>query len=200
MIEQGIKNEDILLFIDTDSIGCLQSCITVFSNAPNRDMNDGIWYLQDDVVICGDFKELTERYDKGLVCGYCYDLDLKKNVVGEVTPRDYWYSFPCIRIPNKIARDFVDWFYTDAVNNREYSIWIKSKKYDDSMFDIYMKDYYPDYVGLNLKPNLVDHIDYLIGGSIINSTRDQKETHAVYFECSQLVDKLAKKLQKSVDD
>ena len=57
-----------------------------------------------------------------------------------------------------------------------------------------MEDYYPDAVVLNTTINLVDHVDYLIGGSIANKIRSEKETHAAYFEDKYLVKKLEEKL------
>ena len=66
----------------------------------------------------------------------------------------------------------------------------KSKKYDDTMFHIFVEDYFSDAKILNLYPNLVDHIDYLIGGSIVNYIRPEKETHAAYFDDPDVVTKL----------
>ena len=53
---------------------------------------------------------------------------------------------------------------------------------------------YPDYKVLNLKPNLVDHIDYLLGGTVINKERKNKNVRAVWFEDLDLVENLEKKL------
>ena len=53
-----------------------------------------------------------------------------------------------------------------------------------------MEDYFSQHDVLNLKPNLVDHVDYLIGGSVVNKVRAEKETHAVHFDDTNLVTKL----------
>lgn len=195
MLNQGIKDEDVTLFIDKEKRGCLETAMRAFAQASNDD--GGIWYMQDDVIICHDFKERTEQHDDGIVCGYCYELDDKKRYIGKVKPKEYWYSFPCIRIPNKIARKCANWFYNYVLYNNQYGVWIRSKKYDDTMFDLFMQDYYPLYEGLNLKPNLVDHIDYLIGGSVVNKIRPEKETHAAYFEDLYLVRELEAIMKKN---
>ena len=105
-----------------------------------------------------------------------------------------WYSFPCIYIPNKIARQCEKWFFNKAMYDNGYGVLIRTNKHDDTLFHLFVEDYYPDMKVLNLVPNIVDHVDYLIGGSIINSIRPEKETHAAYFEEEILVKNLEKLL------
>lgn len=193
MIKQGIRESTIDVYLDVNEDGCLESCMKAFMSVSNDD--DGTWHLQDDVIICRDFKQRTEEFDSGVVCGYSYALDARSNIVGFVTPKDMWYSFPCIRIPNKIARKCANWYFNHVKKERVYSVYVKSKKHDDTLFHIFMEDYYPEESVLNLVPNLVDHIDYLIGGSVINYNRPEKETHAVYFDDVDLIERLAKKLK-----
>ena len=128
MIEQGIHRDDISIYLDVGD-GCLVACMKAFLSVPNND--DGVWHLQDDIIICSDFKERTEQYDEGIVCGYCYVKDDRQRYVGEVDKRKIWYSFPCIRIPNRIAHGCGAWFYSHVLNNKEYYMWIRAKKYDD---------------------------------------------------------------------
>ena len=193
MVKQGIREQNIHVYLDYNDDGCLQSCMKSFNGMP--DDNTGTWHLQDDVIICSDFKERTLRlsslYD-GIICGYCYRFDDNRYKIGNVKAKEMWYSFPCIYIPNKVARDCANWFYNKVVNDGAYFLYVKSKKHDDTLFRIFVEDYYPNIHVTNLSPNLVDHIDYLIGGSIINNSRDVKETHAVYFEESELVKELEK--------
>ena len=197
MLKQGIKQSDILVWNDDKEIGNLESCMQSFlyTQSYKGGADDGIWHLQDDVIICRNFKELTEQYNKDIVCGYCHDGDGYKHMIGRVDTKRMWYSFPCIRIPNDIAYGCAKWFYKDVINNYEYHQWIKAKKYDDAIFHIFIEDY-TDVPILNLSPNLVDHIDYLIGYSVVNQIRGKVETRAIYFEDKDLVDNLKKSLDK----
>ena len=127
MINQGISKEDVQIYLDVNNDGCLESCMQAFMSVP-KDGNT--WHLQDDVIICHDFKERTEKdYQEDIVCGYCFVGDDKKRYIGSVSQRQMWYSFPCIQIPNKIARDCAKWFFNKAKRNPEYQVWIKMKKY-----------------------------------------------------------------------
>lgn len=197
MLAQGIRQSDILVWNDKNEIGNLESCMQSFLHAKcyYGCSDDGIWHLQDDVIICKDFKERTEQYNEGIVCGFCFYGDEYKHLIGEVVPKQMWYSFPCIRIPNNIAYECGRWFYKDVINNFQYQQWVRAKKYDDAVFKIYLIDYIGGTV-LNLKPNLVDHIDYLIGYSVINRIRGNIETRSIYFEDSYLVDELQEKLKE----
>ena len=93
-----------------------------------------------------------------------------------------WYSFPCIRIPNKLIKEFKEWMEQSALHNPEYRMWVRKNRYDDSFFMVYLQNYHPDALVYNLKPNLVQHIDYLLGGSIVNITRPTDQAISIYFE------------------
>ena len=193
MIEQGIDLYNISVYLDNEDDGCLESCMKSFLSVHND--NNSTWHLQDDILICSDFAERTLKYDiADIICGYCYELDGNKDKIGYVKSKDMWYSFPCIKIPNKIARQCAGWFYNKVIKDGAYRLYVKSKKHDDTLFHIFMEDYYPDAVVLNTTINLVDHVDYLMGGSIANKIRPEKETHAAYFEDKYLVKKLEEKL------
>ena len=106
-----------------------------------------------------------------------------------------WYSFPCIHVPRSIANECAQWYFEFVTHNSQYSMWIREKKRDDSIFWIYVQDYCDQIKTVfHMKPNIVDHVDYLIGGSIINRIRPEKETHAAYFEEEILVKNLEKLL------
>lgn len=196
MIEQGINKEDIDVYLDKNNDGCLESCMKAFLSVPNDD--ESTWHMQDDIIICSDFKQRTEElYSERIICGYCYDKDYRKNVVGKCRPKEMWFSFPCIKIPNRIAKKCAKWYFNFAKSDRAYHTLVLAKKYDDSVFCSYLMDFYPNESVLNLKPNLVDHIDYLIGGSIVNKIRPEKETHAPYFEDTYLIKELEDKLKKN---
>lgn len=187
MQAQGITNIDVKC--DDDGLGCLENCMKIFGEMPDDD--DGTWHLQDDIIICHDFKERTEQFDESIVCGYVYTRNMK---FGLVKPDKMWWSFPCIRIPNRIARECSRWYYDFAKGFWKYWEWVDMKKCDDNMFREFMITHYPYYDVLNLAPNLVDHVDYLIGGSVVNRIRGNEQYRAQYFEDGYLVDELEKSL------
>ena len=196
LLLQGITLDHIILWLDKDDKGCLESCMQSFLSVP--DNNEAIWHLQDDVVICHNFKELTEKYVdySPVVCGYCYWRNVSCPA-GENSSMYMWYSFPCIKIDNKIARECAKWFYSSAKYNSKYYEYVSQNKFDDTMFREFCRERYQnEYIVYNLKPNLVDHIDYLIGGSMINNDRQQKITAAAYFEEPERVEELKDKLEK----
>lgn len=50
------------------------------------------------------------------------------------------------------------------------------------MFKMFLEEKYAKKeIIYNLQPNLIDHIDYLIGGSVINKERSIIITNAAYF-------------------
>lgn len=190
MKSQGITLVDVKC--DTNNRGCLEHCMDIFMKMWG---DGGTWHLQDDVIICRNFKELTEEYSSGIVCGFDYVLDHPENV-GYVTPDKMWYSFPCIHIPNELARECAKWFYKKARKDDKYAKWVAERKFDDSIFQEFLINNYPEMRVLNLKPNLVDHVDFLIGGSIINGARKYPQTRAQYFDDNGLVTELKNRLEK----
>ena len=195
MIEQGIDKYDILPYVDADKEGCLVSCMKSFEIA--SEIPNGVWHIQDDVILCRDFKERTEKYDSGVVCGFSSYYDERKGwQPGPSSGLTMWYSFPCIRISTDIMREYVTWFNTYVWRDPQYENWIKAKKYDDTIFRIWMEQYHPQTYVLNLAPNLVDHVDYLLGGSTINPSRKIKQVRSLSFADKDLVEELERKLQK----
>lgn len=194
MLEQGIRREKIEIWLDELNEGCLPSfykSMTYLGNLNNE--ADGVWHLQDDVCISKDFKEKTEAFHHGIVCGFCsqtFSDDETKS--GEVKNKDMWYSFPCIRIPNAVAYRFAKWYEDDVIHNEQYRMWVKAKKFDDSLFRIFVEDYYEGYI-YNLNPNIVDHVDYLIGGSVLNVGREGK-WRSKYWNDNEAISKLEHQL------
>lgn len=200
MLDQGIKNENIIVYVDRQKRGCLKSSIDSFTQASKMSV-DGIWHLQDDVIICKDFakrtKELSSDYT---VCGFAsyYDRE-KKWEPGDSNGLKMWFSFPCIYIPTKIIKSYVEWFNQWVWHDPQYRMWVNKNKYDDTIFRIYMENYYPNEYVLNLKPNLVDHIDYLLGGSTINERKeDKKQVRALWFDDLDLVKELGGKINEQI--
>lgn len=199
MIRQGIKDEDIEVYLDKNREGNLMSCMKAFESVPDDD--GGTWHLQDDILLARSFKEVTEEKNKGIVCGHCYSKhEDRRDYVGEVTVNEMWYSFPCIRIPNKIARGCAEYFRNDILPNRTYIPWITAKKYDDTIFMLYLTKKHPNVEVLNLVPTIVAHIDYLIGGTQAGKSRGELEPMSMYFEEPELIDILRKELKNHEGD
>ena len=193
MKAQGIAIKDIDIYVDEEHKGNLWSCIDSFDKLPET---GGTWHLQDDVCICRDFKQRTIEHDTGIVTGLCNSYS-NEHLKGFVRFEHMWYSFPCIRIPNEIAHNFVKWFKETAQYKVRYAKWVQEGKYDDSFFLEFLTHVeQPQWLTVyNLAPNLIQHIDYLIGGSTVNTQRKQ-EASSVFFEDSILINKLAKDIEK----
>lgn len=184
MVAQGIDKDNILVFNDKDKLGNLKAfCESI------KDLKGDYWHLQDDVIISSNFKEQTEKYDLKIICGFCSKYS--EGVPGGVVkPQNMWYSFPCIRIPRTILAEFLNWLDTDAL--KTCANWINANKYDDSLFKEFMETRHPRTEIFNLKPNIVNHIDYLIGGSVANERNraDYKKAMSIYWTEPELLDKL----------
>ena len=194
MLAQGIDKASIIVYNDVNREGNLLSCMKAFASVNNDDK--GTWHLQDDVLISKDFKERTEWYDHGLVCGFSslrYDGDIEKKK-GAVKRDDMWFSFPCIRIPNKWAIECGRWVQSDIIGNPVYKRYWEKGVNDDWAFRTYLATFHKDCVALNIMPCLVNHIDYLIGGGSGEKDR-KKPVVAQYWKDDDLVDALAETLK-----
>lgn len=195
MLAQGIKEEDIRVYNDINREGNLKACMHAFEQVD--DSAEGTWHLQDDVIISHDFKEKTEEYDSGIVCGFKseYDGDIEPGIV---PARQMWFSFLCIRIPNAYAKGCANWVFNYMIGNQAYRKYWKDGVNDDWMFRHYVWSYYKKEQALNLAPNIVDHIDYLIGGTV-NSNKKIRQIRSKYWEDEYLVEELEQKLKERID-
>lgn len=139
------------------------------------------WHLEDDVLpdrrIMKWMRELESR--EGIICGFG-----TTEKFGEVKPEDMWYSFPCIRIPNDYLRDFEHWIETSG--DEDVAERMKLGKGIDFLFRKYViQNPIPIY---HTNPCMVEHIDDLIGGSLINE-RD-KPIKAIRFEDHEGIEEL----------
>lgn len=196
MLEQGISKDDIVIWCDTDKKGNLRSCMDSFIFC-GENPTDGTWHIQDDVIISRDFALTTKKYNYGIVAGFVVEEwgpDWTK--AGTQIAKELWYSFPCIRIPDNIAGECAKWFFTDIRNRKsnQYTKFLESKKNDDVFFSFFLRERYPRKTIINLKPNIVDHVDYLIGGSLINTEREKTIYRAAYWEDETLVEQLENRL------
>lgn len=195
MEAQGISAADITVSCDTEGKGILYMFMDSLDDLPQ----DGdTWHLQDDILIASTFKEETEKERTGIICGLCtvYDKDREP---GWTDVFHIWYSFPCIRIPNKLAHDLHKWFYEYAnvtFDSVDMFNWRKHKACDDMFFRIFIEKYYKDEPVLNLAPNIIDHVDYLIGGSIMNYGTAENFRGSRFWYEPELTDKLMKEMMK----
>lgn len=192
MLEQGIRHEDINVYNDIDGDGHLMS----FMNSWKWLREDGTWHLQDDIIISSDFKRKTEVYDEGVVCGFVNSYSEFASETGYVPVEKMWYSMPCIRIPNDIMKELVVWFVTSGVQER-YKTHIRNRKHSDVILWDFLKERHPGMIVLHLAPNIINHIDHLIGGSLINEkrTKGPKEIMSLYWTEDCLITQLEKELE-----
>ena len=166
---QGIDAKEITVWVDRHGIGNLASCLASFSEV--AELSGETWHLQDDVIICKDFAERARAAPKGIVCGFCVKRYEDALVFGKTTTMFQWQSsFPCIKIPNAIAGEFVEWIHREK-HRPGVAQYVQTGKKDDTLFYAFCQEKYPKMEIFNADPHLVDHIDWLIGGSTINQGR-----------------------------
>lgn len=194
MIAQGIPRNTIRIWNDTDGAGCLMSCMNAFLDCEG---DGGTWHLQDDVLICRDFAEQIAGYTEGIVCGFCHTLfePFNRPMVGDVPAVFMFNSFPCIRIPNKLARECAQWFIEEVKHRKIYQKYVEQKSHDDTVWADFIRECYPHERVYNVAPALVEHIDWLIGGSVVNQWRGYI-CRASYWEDEDLIIDLARQLAR----
>lgn len=184
--------DDVVVYCDSEKDGNLKAWLKSVLLCGDE---GNTWHLQDDVIISHDFVNVAQQYEKkqGIVCGFksVYDGD---NPSGRVSTQQMWFSFPCIRIPNKIVKECSVWCSTYMIGNPVYREYWQGGVNDDYMFRRYVLDYYKDEPVYNLAPNIVDHIDYLIGGTV-NSNSRIRVIRSKLWEDEYLVEELSKKLR-----
>lgn len=199
MISQGISIKDIIFMNDNDHIGnlamWLYSCEWI---SKNLNPNEGCVHLQDDVLICHDFYERTKDMNgDNIQCGFVCE-NFNPSLVEYTGVQDVshmWLSFQCIYIPNKYMGEFLGWFNEVVVKGGKWYNYYSSNKYDDFFFNKFIRQRHKEIKTINLIPNLVEHIDYIIGGSTINNHKS-KYNRSAYFNDTELVKELERKLLK----
>ena len=193
MLKQGIDRENIIILSDRDGLGNLKSWLNSL-----KQVKEDTWHLQDDVVLASDFKDRTEvlSYLNTVVCGFVhYEFNEGSTLcTGFTKPVFMFMSFPCIFIPKRVSDDFLKWYYLPRTQIT-YKEEIDSNKNDDLLFFRYMGEIYKEKV-YNCKPCLVEHIDYLIGGSSINERETpEQEVRAYFWNDEEIIEKLKKELK-----
>lgn len=197
MVGQGINGDDIVVWNDDGGrMGNLESCMRCFEWCGKNDVG-GSWHLQDDVLICADFYKRAKENDSGIVCGFCnIEFGPSVDVKGRVPAAFAWNSFQCIRIPDTIAGECADWFYNEAMTraDTDYQTKIAARKHDDGFYRDFLIERHSDIKCLNLVPNLVEHVDFLVGGSVINMFRGHT-SRAFYWQDENRVENLKQEIQ-----
>ena len=183
---QEQKLDDIYIVNDKYKIGNLLAFVKSLEKPLDA------YHLQDDVIICRNFAERIKKLDSGIVCGFSSKtFEPDSYIEGLTTPEHMGFSFPCIRIPAEVAEHFYKWFHTEETK-RKYDDMIRTGKMDDLLFKEFLITERPEEPVNNLNPSLVDHIDYLLGGSTVNKGREgrYKQARATNFEDRGLVEVL----------
>lgn len=190
--EQGAE---VSIWNDVDGKGNLAACMAAFASMTG---DGGTWHIQDDVIPRRDFVKLCEQYDSGVVYGFCNEQFTDDPLqTGVVSVEDAWHSFQCVRIPDAYARECAAWLNGDGKKHDSYPLWISSGKMDDSVFRNFLIEEHGRETVTNLKPNLVDHIDYIVGGSILHPWRGYL-SRAFYWDDEELVNEMKKAVKGKV--
>ena len=89
----------------------------------------------------------------------------------------------------------MNWYNNEVVPENLYEDLRAEGKNDDALFKRFILDKYPSVHCLNFIPNIVDHVDYLLGGSVINKQREGTR-RAYWFEEPKVVKDLEESLNK----
>jgi len=187
---QAQKLDDIYIVNDKYKIGNLLAFVKSLEKPIDA------YHLQDDVIICKNFAERIKKLDSGIVCGFSSrKFEPDTYIEGITTPEHMGFSFPCIRIPAEVAAHFYKWFHTEETK-KKYPKMIQTGKMDDFLFKEFLITERPEEPVNNLNPSLVDHIDYLLGGSTVNKAREgrTKQTRATFFDNPGLAEVLQAKI------
>lgn len=189
--------EEVEIWNDTEKKGNLKACMESFAA---RIGDGGTWHLQDDVVICKDFMKRCQKHDDGIVFGFCCrNFGDRLDAYGNVYVVDAWNSFQCVRIPDQWARECAEWVLSEAwkeeSTSAELPILWELGKGDDTFFHEFMMCRHGGETAENLKPNLVDHVDHLIGGSSLQQWRDYL-ARAEYFDDREVIEELKEAISR----
>lgn len=163
---------DITIYNDTERIGCRESYIKSIESLPETGHT---WHLQDDVLPDQRFYEwaTSEWYEyPGIICGFgCGHYTPRSRFGFARNSEDMFYSFPCIRIPNEVAKDMIAWFAEARKTDINILEKLPSGKFFDYFFKLYIGNNEKEIGIYNFFPNIVEHVDEYISGSLVNKQR-----------------------------
>lgn len=213
MIKQGIRKGDIVIWNDDKGYGNLTSFVkSVEYVNENLKAEIGMWHLQDDIVIAEDFKKTADGLSNAdlIVCGF-YEktyLKLKKALPNvQCNMNGASNSFQCIWIPNTVLDGFPLW--VNEKTNGAYKAntletcddkTFRGNKNDDLIFRKYILDKYPNFKTLTLLKPMVQHVDYLIGGSSIYNRKSKYVTVNFNQEIVKNLEKAIKRYKEKWQD
>lgn len=198
LLAQGIREDEIRVLCDVERRGNLWACAERLRQAGT--MPGGTWHLQDDVLICRDFAERARAEDHGIAWGFaCQNFGDSRDYAGEVPAVFAWHSFQCVRLPNELAAEWVEWLEREAPNTQTYAEKISTGKCDDELLRFFLRDKHGDMRVRNLSPCLVEHVDWLIGGTVLNPLRRLKLNRAMCWEDEALVEELREALENKTE-
>ena len=167
------------VFYDAYHQGNIEAYLRSYEKLP---LTGDTWHLEDDVLPDKRFLKWAEELEdfEGIVCGFG-------------ASEESFYSFPCIRIPNWYIQTFLIWLkHTDdeCVKAR-----FELGKGIDFIFRKYWIGHQIPVKFMN--PCMVEHIDDLIGGSLINIR--EKPLKAYRFEDEESLTDLKRWLGRRED-
>ena len=182
------QGADVTIWNDVNKRGNLDACMDSFAGITG---DGATWHLQDDVLPCRDFVERCGQYDDGVVYGFCCEQFTDDPLqAGRVHLPDSWHSFQCVRIPNAYARECAEWVrsgrWKQESPNPNLPILYELNKGDDGFFQSFLNCRHERIYVTNVKPNLVEHIDWLVGGSVLHEYRDYLP-RATFWDDEELV-------------
>ena len=187
--------DSIEIWNDTEGAGNLAACMASFKA---RSGDGGTWHIQDDVILARDFVERCREHDEGVVYGFfCEYFTDDPKQAGRVSVEDAWHSFQCVRIPDAYARECEAWLHGEGQNHENYPLWIRSGKMDDSVFRTFLIEKHGRETVENLKPCLVDHVDFILGGSVLHPWRGHL-ARATFWEDEDMVRELKESVKGHV--
>ena len=175
LLKSGFKKDEVYVYLD-DGLGCLKGYLYSFDKLVPDDDED-TWHLQDDVLPRNNFykyHEALKLFKNDIICGFGNrEFYTKKDFGYAENGAEMFYSFPCIRIPNKIAHKFVTWYDIVARHEVKYQQYIVNNKFVDYLFKEFVDYYFLGVKGVifNFKPCLVEHVDEFCSGSTVNKAR-----------------------------
>ena len=193
---QGAENIEI--WNDVEGRGNLLSCMDSFRG---REGDGGTWHIQDDVLLCRDFVARCKKNDEGVVSGFCCEAfgdDLLS--WGRVDASDLWHSFQCVRIPDAYARECAEWFFSGAwreLGSAELFRCAARGEGDDTFFYEFVNCRHGGEPVNNIAPNLVEHVDWIVGGSVLHSWRGYL-ARAAYWDDDKLIAELKEQVRGRV--
>lgn len=191
--------EKIEIWNDETHEGNLAACMASFAA---REGDGGTWHLQDDVLPCRDFVTRCRDLDDGVVFGFCCrNFGDRLDAFGQVYAPDAWNSFQCVRIPDAYARECAAWVrsmrWDKESPSAELPILWQLGKGDDTFFHEFLACRHPYDAVENVKPNLVEHVDWLLGGSTLQQWRDYL-ARAEFWDDQDLIDALRERIRACV--